>query len=48
MGKTFWRRMAAALAVIVGVGVGASSVPASAHTPHAQRAVMHANVDWWW
>jgi hypothetical protein len=43
---TAWRRAAAILAVIVGVGLGASSVPASA-APTAGAAQTSAS-DWWW
>jgi photosystem II stability/assembly factor-like uncharacterized protein len=39
-----WRRAIAVLAVLVGFGVGASTVPAAAATPHT----IVRSADWWW
>jgi hypothetical protein len=43
-----WRRAAAMIAMVVGIGVGASTTPASA-VPHHQNSgsTVHVN-DWWW
>jgi hypothetical protein len=41
-----WRRALVALAVLIGFGVGASSVPASAAPVHTH--VITNGGDWWW
>jgi hypothetical protein len=47
---TFWRRAAAVLAVIVGVGIGASGVSASAASVGSPGHATSKNApnDWWW
>jgi uncharacterized membrane protein YcjF (UPF0283 family) len=54
MRSSFWRRAMAAAAVLIGLGVGASTT-ATAATPKAAHAVAaHGTVhstslsDWWW
>jgi hypothetical protein len=50
---TFWRRVLAGLALIVGVGVGTSTATASAQ-PVTHQSVgstvptRSVNSDWWW
>jgi anti-sigma-K factor RskA len=49
MRSSFWRRTAAVLALIIGVGVGASTAPASAQTTHsAHTGGTVQSADWWW
>jgi hypothetical protein len=42
-----WRRALVALAVLIGFGVGASSVPATAAPAHT-HVIANAPGDWWW
>jgi hypothetical protein len=42
---TKWRRLVAVVAMVVGVGVGASTVPASASTG---TITQHSTYDIWW
>jgi hypothetical protein len=46
---TSWRRAVAALALILGIGVGASTVPASADPgTHAENSKSANLLDYWW
>jgi hypothetical protein len=55
MSNSFWRRAMAALAVIIGLGVGAATTPAAAATPKAAHSITSHGTghtasfsDWWW
>jgi hypothetical protein len=42
-----WRRVVAVIALVVGVGVGMSTTPASADV-HTAGAHTNSPPDWWW
>jgi len=51
----FWRRLAAALALVLGIGVAAPMTQAAATpklatspTPSVQIVVVSSQNDWWW
>ncbi|HKC27130.1 MAG TPA: hypothetical protein VKB75_03870 [Jatrophihabitans sp.] len=45
---TSWRRAVAVAAMLVGIGVGASTVPASAAPSHVTAHSTSSLADWWW
>jgi hypothetical protein len=45
---TSWRRVVAVAAMLVGIGVGASTAPASATPAHAVTNQTSSLADWWW
>jgi hypothetical protein len=50
---SFWRRTLTALALIAGIGVGASAPataqPVTSHTSASAVRTIHAlDADWWW
>jgi hypothetical protein len=45
---TRWRRAIAVVALLMGVGVGASTVPASAAPMNAHNGPSVTTLDFWW